>query len=249
MILSDGSPILLYQIGTHEIRTLIDVPANLPAASSSAGGIQNHHLQTQIIPALPKCVQPSLSSALEKGKLRSMPNSFLPPSTNVAPGFVMLGDAMKMRHPLTGGAMTVALNDVMFLRDLLSPSEVPDLDDTSRVLKQMSRFHWRRKNLTSVINFLAQALYSLFAANGKQKFTFTAALPFFFSLQCNANKLMDTDPLPARPPKGLFPLLPTWQDPRFRSCWAASWHYPAAVPALLSFLRRRFACDEDFLAR
>jgi squalene monooxygenase len=35
------------------------------------------------------------------------------------------------------------------------------------VLAQLDVFHWRRKNLTSVINILAQALYSLFAANGK----------------------------------------------------------------------------------
>jgi squalene monooxygenase len=32
----------------------------------------------------------------------------------------------------------------------------------------MRDFHWKRKNLTSVINILAQALYSLFAANDRQ---------------------------------------------------------------------------------
>ena len=167
VILGEGAPILLYQIGTHETRALIDVPTNLPSASPAAGGIQNH-LRTQVLPSLPKGIQSSFSTALDKGKLRSMPNSFLPPSTNMTPGLVMLGDAMNMRHPLTGGGMTVALNDVVLLRELLSPSSVPDLDDTSTVLNQMSLFHWRRKNLTSVINILAQALYSLFAANGKR---------------------------------------------------------------------------------
>lgn len=170
VVLSDGAPVLLYQIGTHETRALIDVPASLPSASPAAGGIQNH-LRTQVLPSLPPSVQPSFSAALEKGKLRSMPNSFLPPSTNITPGLVMLGDAMNMRHPLTGGGMTVALNDVVLLRELLSPSHVPDLGDTSIVLEQMSRFHWRRKNLASVINILAQALYSLFAANGKRHLT------------------------------------------------------------------------------
>lgn len=76
----------------------------------------------------------------------------------------------------------MALNDVVLLRELLSPAEVPDLDDTSRVLKQISRFHWRRKNLTSVINVLAQALYSLFAANGKQTLSVQLlSLPFSLS--------------------------------------------------------------------
>jgi squalene monooxygenase len=32
----------------------------------------------------------------------------------------------------------------------------------------MTTFHWRRKNLTGIINVLAQALYSLFAADGWQ---------------------------------------------------------------------------------
>ena len=62
--------------------------------------------------------------------------------------------------------MTVAFNDVVLLTSLLSPSVVPDLSDSRLVLRQMSTFHWRRKNLTSVINILAQALYSLFAASG-----------------------------------------------------------------------------------
>jgi len=94
-----------------------------------------------------------------------MPNSWLPPSTNKTPGLIILGDAMNMRHPLTGGGMTVAFNDVVVLRDLLSPSVTPDLNDTRLVLRQMSRFHWQRKHLTAVINILAQALYSLFAAD------------------------------------------------------------------------------------
>jgi squalene monooxygenase len=71
-----------------------------------------------------------------------------------------------MRHPLTGGGMTVAFNDIVTIRDLLSPEKVASFADTKKVLKQMSRFHWKRKNSTSVINILAQALYSLFAANG-----------------------------------------------------------------------------------
>ncbi|KAK4941080.1 hypothetical protein LTR28_008977 [Elasticomyces elasticus] len=64
--------------------------------------------------------------------------------------------------------MTVALNDAVLLSELLSPVNVPRFDDTKVVLKQMQRFHWQRKGLTSVINILAQALYSLFAAEDPQ---------------------------------------------------------------------------------
>ena len=169
VILGDGAPVLLYQIGSRETRALVDVPEGLESASPKAGGVKGH-LRAIVLPSLPACVQPSFERALDEGKLRSMPNSFLPPSISRVPGMVMLGDAMNMRHPLTGGGMTVAFNDVVLLRDLLSPKVLPNLGDTKSVLKQMERFHWRRKNLTSVINILAQALYSLFAANGMFNF-------------------------------------------------------------------------------
>jgi squalene monooxygenase len=164
VVLGDGAPVLLYQIGTRETRVLVDIPDNLPSASVAAGGVKSH-LRNNVLPSLPPCVQPSFETALDKGSLRSMPNSWLPPSTNKTPGLIILGDAMNMRHPLTGGGMTVAFNDVVVLRDLLAPSVVPDLNNTRLILKQMSRFHWQRKNLTAVINILAQALYSLFAAD------------------------------------------------------------------------------------
>ncbi|KAI4282063.1 MAG: hypothetical protein L6R38_003212 [Xanthoria sp. 2 TBL-2021] len=167
VVLGEGAPVLLYQIGTRETRALVDVPEGTPSASTANGGVKGH-LRNVVLPSLPKCVQSSFERALDDGKLRSMPNSWLPPSTQQVPGMILLGDAMNMRHPLTGGGMTVAFNDVVMLRDLLSPEKVPDLGDTARVRKQMRRFHWRRKNLTSVINILAQALYSLFAANDPQ---------------------------------------------------------------------------------
>jgi squalene monooxygenase len=165
VVLGDSAPVLLYQIGTHETRALVDVPDNLPSASLKNGGIKSH-LRHVVLPSLPKSIRPSFEAALDKGALRSMPNSWLPPTTNKTLGMIILGDAMNMRHPLTGGGMTVAFNDVVLLSELLSPEKVPDLGDTKAVLQQMSRFHWQRKDLTSVINILAQALYSLFAANG-----------------------------------------------------------------------------------
>lgn len=63
--------------------------------------------------------------------------------------------------------MTVGLNDVYEVSQLLHPSQVPDLRDTELVLSKLSIFHWRRKNVSLAINVLAQALYSLFSADGK----------------------------------------------------------------------------------
>ncbi|KAJ5104824.1 hypothetical protein NUU61_002171 [Penicillium alfredii] len=177
VLLSNSPPVLMYQIGTHETRILVDIPDNLPSASVKNGGVKGH-LRNTILPILPESVQPSFLAALEKGQLRSMPNSFLPASANKTPGLAILGDALNMRHPLTGGGMTVALNDVCVLRDLLSPERVPSLSDTRLVLKQLSRFHWTRKNSATVINILAQALYMLFAANGMCLFrVFSSLVP------------------------------------------------------------------------
>jgi squalene monooxygenase len=165
--LTDNAPVLFYQIGTHETRVLVDVPDHLASASPSSGGIKSH-LQNVVLPSLPSMTQPSFLAALEKGQLRSMPNSVLPPTINRHAGVALLGDALNMRHPLTGGGMTVALNDVVLLKTLLSPASIPDLSNTKLVRKAFRSFHWRRKNLTAVINILAQALYSLFAANDPQ---------------------------------------------------------------------------------
>ncbi|EZF33561.1 squalene monooxygenase [Trichophyton mentagrophytes] len=163
VVLGDFPPILIYQIGEHETRILIDIPDNLPSASVANGGVKGH-MRNVVLPSLPECIRPSFEAALEKGGFRSMPNSFLRPVTNRIPGLMFLGDSLNMRHPLTGGGMTVAFNDVVLLRNLLSPEAVPDLSDTKLVLKQLSKFHWQRKSLISVINILAQSLYSIFAA-------------------------------------------------------------------------------------
>ena len=169
VILGDAEPVLLYQIGTHETRALIDIPENLPAASLANGGVRAY-IRDVIVPSLPKQVQQSFIDALSDGKIpRSMPNSWLGPSTQQEKGMVILGDAMNMRHPLTGGGMTVAFNDVVLLSELLSPERVPSLADTAAVQKAMKEFHWKRKGLSSVINILAQALYTLFAAAASDK--------------------------------------------------------------------------------
>lgn len=168
VILGDAEPILLYQIGVHETRALMDIPENLPTTAVKAGGVRGH-IKNVILPSLPKQVRPCFEAALSDGKIpKSMPNSWLPPSMQQEKGVVILGDAMNMRHPLTGGGMTVAFNDVVILSNLLAPSRIPDLGDTTAIQKAMRDFHWQRKGLSSIINILSIALYSLFAANDSQ---------------------------------------------------------------------------------
>lgn len=48
-------------------------------------------------------------SAIEKGNIRTMNNRSMPAAPSTTPGALLLGDSFNMRHPLTGGGMTVAL--------------------------------------------------------------------------------------------------------------------------------------------
>ncbi|KAK0619807.1 squalene epoxidase-domain-containing protein [Immersiella caudata] len=170
VVIGKAMPVLLYQIGTHETRALIDVPANLPAASVANGGVRGY-IEKVVVPTLPEGVRPPVLAALKANPAipRSMPNSYLPPTRQGRhAGVILLGDAYNMRHPLTGGGMTVAFNDAVLLAELLHPDRIPDLGRSTAIRSAMDEFYTRRKSLTSIINVLAQALYSLFAAENRQ---------------------------------------------------------------------------------
>lgn len=102
--------------------------------------------------------------SVTNGRVRSMPSSFLPADALEQPGTLILGDAFNMRHPLTGGGMSVALSDIIIWRELLK--QIPSLTDYEALIRASRVFQIKRKNNHSfVVNVLAQALYELFAAN------------------------------------------------------------------------------------
>jgi squalene monooxygenase len=55
----------------------------------------------------------------------------------------LMGDAFNMRHPLTGGGMTVALSDIVVLRNLLKP--LGNLHDAPSLCKYLESFYTLRK--------------------------------------------------------------------------------------------------------
>ena len=67
----------------------------------------------------------------------------MPANPHPTPGALLMGDAFNMRHPLTGGGMTVALSDIVILRDLLRPLD--DLHDASELSKYLESFYTLRK--------------------------------------------------------------------------------------------------------
>ncbi|XP_069777003.1 squalene monooxygenase isoform X2 [Narcine bancroftii] len=146
LILADPSPILIYQISSNETRVLVDIRGEIP-----------RHLKDYMI----EKIYPQLP--VQNDRLRTMPASFLPPSPVNKSGVLLLGDAYNMRHPLTGGGMSVVLNDVRIWRCLLQ--NIPDLHDNDAMQQAKKKFHWARKKSHSfVVNVLAQALYELFTA-------------------------------------------------------------------------------------
>ena len=74
--------------------------------------------------------------------------------------------------------MTVALNDVVVLRDLLG--SVDDLKDWKQLQKALHRWHWDRKPLASTVNILSVALYDLFGADGRFHYPFLSSKMFIF---------------------------------------------------------------------
>ena len=161
VILASPSPILLYQIGSNDTRVLVDVPGKVPSVGS--GALKAYMLE-HVMPQLPLQTQKSFQEAVESQRLRVMPNSFLPATDKHRHGVIVVGDALNMRHPLTGGGMTVGFNDALLLSRCLTVDNCPSFTDHDSVKSCLNTFLQKRKAHCSVINILAQALYELFSA-------------------------------------------------------------------------------------
>ncbi|KAA8545714.1 hypothetical protein F0562_020835 [Nyssa sinensis] len=106
-------------ISSTEIRCLVDVPGQKEPSISN--GELAQYLKTVVAPQIPAELCKAFISAIDKRNIRTMPNRSMLAATYPTPGALLLGDAFNMRHPLTGGGMTVVLSDIVVLRDLLRP--------------------------------------------------------------------------------------------------------------------------------
>ncbi|XP_038886247.1 squalene monooxygenase SE1-like [Benincasa hispida] len=164
VVLGDPSPILFYPISSTEIRCLVDVPGQ--KVPSISNGEMEKYLKTVVAPQVPREIHDAFVAAIEKGNIRTMPNRSMPAAPQPTPGALLMGDAFNMRHPLTGGGMTVALSDIVVLRNLLKP--LKDLNDAPTLCKYLESFYTLRKPVASTINTLAGALYKVFCASPDQ---------------------------------------------------------------------------------
>ncbi|XP_027094267.1 squalene monooxygenase SE1-like isoform X2 [Coffea arabica] len=164
VVLADPSPILFYPISSTEVRCLVDVPGQ--KVPSISNGEMAKYLKTTVAPQVPLELHDAFIAAVDKGNIRTMPNRSMPAAPHPTPGALLLGDAFNMRHPLTGGGMTVALSDIVVLRDLLRP--LGDLNDPPTLCKYLESFYTLRKPVSATINTLAGALYKVFCSSSDE---------------------------------------------------------------------------------
>ncbi|KAJ3128531.1 Squalene epoxidase [Nowakowskiella sp. JEL0407] len=158
VILAEPSPILLYQVSSTQTRCLVDIPGKLPSKLKD-------YMKDVVLPQLPDQVKESFLISLDSEKLQSMPASWLPCSSQRQKGLILIGDALNMRNPLTGGGMTVGLWDVVHLLKALRKNEVPDMEDCDLIIRRMEKYQFNeRKPLAGVINVNAMALHALCSA-------------------------------------------------------------------------------------
>lgn len=113
---------------------------------------------------IPPQIQQAFVAAVDKGNIRTMPNRSMAANPHPTPGALLLGDSFNMRHPLTGGGMTVALSDIVVLQELLSP--LRDLNNADSLCKYLESFYTLRK-VNICFRQLASAyqILSFYAAN------------------------------------------------------------------------------------
>ena len=113
-----------------------------------------------------------------------MGNSIIHASNDIQrPGMFAFGDTWNMRHPLTGGGMTVALADVVHVKNVLKQHR--NLFDRETTTIKLKEIYETRKPLASTVNILAVALHAVFAAPVKED----PALPYIQQACWNYFKL------------------------------------------------------------
>jgi squalene monooxygenase len=155
VFLSGPTPFICYPISNYEVRILIDFPGEqLPRKH-----LIQAHLDANVTPYIPECMLDSYEQALQEGGFKVMPNHYMAAKPIIRKGAVMLGDALNMRHPLTGGGLTAVFSDIQILsRHLLA---MPDFSNTDLIHEKIEAYYRDRQNANANLNILANALYGV----------------------------------------------------------------------------------------
>jgi len=156
VFLGGPSPFLSYPVSSTETRVLIDFPGEQPPKKNEQ---LSHYLNKIVCRQMPEKMRPAFLNAVHEEKFKAMPNMLIASRPVRKQGVALLGDSLNMRHPLTGGGMTVALTDTQLLGNLLF--EVSNFKSSAEVNQAVNEFYHRRHFSNATINILADALYEV----------------------------------------------------------------------------------------
>ena len=100
-----------------------------------------------------------MQQALQEGGFKVMPNHYMAAKPIIRKGAVMLGDALNMRHPLTGGGLTAVFSDIQILSAHLLA--MPDFNNTDLIHEKIEAYYRDRQKANANLNILANALYGV----------------------------------------------------------------------------------------
>lgn len=156
LVMGDHPPMVIYPVTSTSWRVLIDFKGEKPPR---LGRDFKKFLLEAFKQAIPQSARAAFVTAVEEGKFKTFPNHRLPANPIKKEGAVLLGDALNMRHPLTGGGMTAAFNDVLRLSKNLE--NVSDFSNLRQLGKAIQKFYETRHLGTQTTNILADGLYGV----------------------------------------------------------------------------------------
>lgn len=166
VFMNGDQPLLAYPVTSNSVRILVDFKGATPPKQRD----NEEQYMYQMGHALPTNMQQVYWQALESEKFKAMPTMRISAQAVNKPGLMTIGDALNVRHPLTGGGMTAALTDVKLLGDLLL--QIEDAKDTKALQQAVDRFYATRHRNNATINILADALYGVFTSDALKKACF-----------------------------------------------------------------------------
>ena len=155
VFLSGPTPFICYPVSSYEYRILIDFPGEqLPRKQ-----LLQAHLDANVTPYIPESMRNSYEQAIQAGGFKVMPNHYMAAKPIIRKGAVMLGDALNMRHPLTGGGLTAVFSDIQILSAYLLA--MPDFSNTDLMHQKIEAYYRDRQRANANLNILANALYGV----------------------------------------------------------------------------------------
>lgn len=155
VFLSGSTPFLCYPISSTEVRLLIDFPGD----KAPKRPFIIEYLKNNVEPYIPDEMKECFIQAVSEKNFKVMPNHYMAAKPVLKPGAVLLGDALNMRHPLTGGGITAVFSDVKILGSHLL--DMPDFNDSQLIEKKVQVYYRDRQRANTNVNILANALYGV----------------------------------------------------------------------------------------